>query len=102
MRGAKSPQYGAGQKQFAYQDEYRFAYTKTDAFGFENCTYNLADRKTRPLPKTNEHLDETLELGDLRDICRIPVFKSRRIKQTLRYSPRGRCSGRRRLREETS
>jgi len=63
-------------KQFAYQDEYRFAYTKTDAFGFENCTYNIVDRKTRPLAKPDEHLDETLEVGDLRDISRIHIFKS--------------------------
>jgi hypothetical protein len=61
-------------KRFEYQDEYRFAYTKTDAFKFENCTYSIVNRKARPEPKPHEHLDETLNLGDLRDICRIQVF----------------------------
>jgi hypothetical protein len=61
-------------KQFEYQDEYRFAYTKTDAFKFENCTYQLTNRRARPTPKPEEHFDETLDLGDLRDICRIRIF----------------------------
>jgi hypothetical protein len=58
-------------KKFAYQQEYRFAYTKTDAFRFENVRIQLVDRKARPLPKPDEHDHETLALGDLRDICRI-------------------------------
>ena len=61
-------------KQFEYQNEYRFAYTKTDAFKFENCNYNIVDRKARPEPKPHEHLVETLNLGDLRDICRIHIL----------------------------
>jgi hypothetical protein len=56
---------------FAYQDEYRFAYTKTDAFKFENVRGELVDRKARPAPKPEEHFHETLDLGNLRDICRI-------------------------------
>ncbi len=62
-------------KRFEYQNEYRFAYTTTDAFAFENCSYQIVDRKERPLPKPEEHHDQTLELGDLRDICRIHEFK---------------------------
>jgi len=58
-------------KHFQYQDEYRMAYTTTEAFAFENCTYQLVDRKARPAPKPEEHFHQTLELGDLRDICRI-------------------------------
>jgi hypothetical protein len=27
------------------------AYTTTDAFAFENCTYQIVDRKARPAPK---------------------------------------------------
>ena len=61
-------------KRFEYQDEYRFAYTVTDAFAFENCTYNLVDRKARPLAKPEEHHHETLELGDLHDICGLHEF----------------------------
>jgi len=61
-------------KQFAYQDEYRFAYTKTDAFTFQNCAYQLTNRRHRPTPKPEEHFSETLDLGDLRDICRIRVL----------------------------
>ena len=58
-------------KKFAYQVEYRFAYTKTDVFKFENVRVELVDRKARPVPKPEEHFHETLELGNLRDICRI-------------------------------
>ncbi len=61
-------------KRFAYQDEHRFAYTKTDALKFQNCTYQLTNLRARPTPKPEEHFSETLELGDLRDICRIVVF----------------------------
>lgn len=61
-------------KQFAYQDEYRFAYTKTEAFKFQNCTYQLSNPRARPAPNPEEHHDETLQLGDLCDICRIRVF----------------------------
>jgi len=61
-------------KRFEYQDEYRFAYTITDAFAFQNCTYNLVDRKARPAPKPEEHHHETLELGNLRDICKLHEF----------------------------
>jgi hypothetical protein len=62
-------------RRFAYQEEYRFAFTTTEAFAFQNCTYQLTDRKARPLPKPEEHHHETLKLGDLRDICRIHEFK---------------------------
>lgn len=58
-------------KKFAYQQEYRFAYTKTDASRFEKVRIQLVDRKARPLPKPDEHDHETLALGNLRDICRI-------------------------------
>src|SRR6266516_5684213 len=51
-------------KKFAYQEEYRFAYTKTDAFKFENVEVKLVDRKARPAPKPEEHAHETLHLGD--------------------------------------
>jgi hypothetical protein len=61
-------------KRFAYQDEHRFAYNTTDAFKFQNCTYQLTNWRARPIPKAEEHFSETLELGDLRDICRIVVF----------------------------
>ena len=61
-------------KQFSYQEEYRFAYTKTDAFKFQNCIYQLTNRRDRPTPKPEEHFSETLNLGDLRDICRTRVF----------------------------
>ncbi len=63
-------------KRFEYQNEYRFAYTKTDAFGFQNCTYVLTERKARPLPKPEEHFHETLLLGDLNDICMLHELKA--------------------------
>jgi hypothetical protein len=58
-------------RRFRYQDEYRLAYTTTDALAFENCTNQIVDRKARPAPKPEEHFHQTLELGDLRDICRV-------------------------------
>jgi hypothetical protein len=61
-------------KRFQYQDEYRLAYTTTDALAFENCTVQIIHRKARPAPKPEEHFRQTLELGDLRDICRIRTF----------------------------
>lgn len=61
-------------KQFAYQDEYRFAYTRTEAFKFQICTYQITNRRDRPTPKPEEHHSETLDLGDLRDICHIRVL----------------------------
>ncbi|MDX2152222.1 MAG: hypothetical protein SFV54_15900 [Bryobacteraceae bacterium] len=57
-------------RRFAYQEEYRFAYTVTDAFKFENVQVQLVDRKARPAPKPDEHFHQTLHLGDLHDICR--------------------------------
>lgn len=59
---------------FEYQDEYRFAFTTTEAFEFQNCRHELTDRKHRPLPKPEEHHSVTLELGDLRDICKLYEF----------------------------
>ena len=41
-------------KQFQYQDEYRLAFTTTDAFAFENCKYQIVDRKVRPSPRPDE------------------------------------------------
>jgi hypothetical protein len=63
-------------KRFAYQQEYRFAYTKTDAFRFENVRVELVDRKARTAPKPEEHFHEMLYLGDLHDICRIHIINS--------------------------
>jgi len=60
-------------KSFQYQNEYRLAYTTTDAFAFQNCAYQLIDRKARPVPKPEEHFHQTLEVGSLRDICRLHV-----------------------------
>jgi hypothetical protein len=59
---------------FAYQAEYRFAFTMTEAFEFENCRYQLVDRKHRPSPKPQEHHRMVLELGDLTDICTLHEF----------------------------
>ena len=61
-------------KRFQYQNEYRLAYTTTDAFALENCTYQLIDRKARPTPMPEEHSRQTLELGNLHDFCRIHTF----------------------------
>lgn len=61
-------------KRFLYQEEYRFAYTLTDAFVFQNCTYSLVNRRSRPAAKPDEHHHQTLHLGDLRDICKLQEF----------------------------
>jgi len=61
-------------KQFEYQAEHRLAYTTTDAFGFENCSYQLVDRKARPAPRREEHFSQTLNLGSIGDICQLHRF----------------------------
>jgi hypothetical protein len=39
-------------KRFEYQNEYRFAYTTTDAFAFENCKYQVVDRPREAAAQT--------------------------------------------------
>lgn len=66
---ARRIEYYRAQEAFADQAEYRFAFTMTEAFEFENCRYQLVARKHRPLPKPEEHHSMTLELESLSDIC---------------------------------
>ena len=56
---------------FSYQQEYRFGFSVTGALEFGQAAQQLVDRKIRPAPKPEEHQHRTLELGDLRDICRL-------------------------------
>jgi hypothetical protein len=62
---------------------------------YERVLRPMVDRKTRSLPKPQEHLDETLELGAVRDICRLNILKSPHC-TTTRHSSDGGCSIRRR------
>jgi|HubBroStandDraft_6_1064221.scaffolds.fasta_scaffold710729_1 hypothetical protein len=51
------------------QSEYRFIFSETDALGFEKVETRLVDRRTRPVPRPEEHVPRFLEVGSLRDIC---------------------------------
>jgi hypothetical protein len=61
---------------FAHQQEYRLGFSITGALEFGTATQQLVDRKARPLPKPEEHHHWTLELGDLRDICKLHEWHS--------------------------
>ncbi len=56
---------------YAYQKEYRFGFSITDALEFGQATQELVDRKGRPKPNPAEHHQWTLEQGSLRDICKL-------------------------------
>jgi len=56
------------------QDEYRLIFSFTDALGFEKVALRVVDRKNRPLPKPEEHLTHTLQVGSLRDFCSLHTF----------------------------
>lgn len=54
---------------FSYQDEYRFAFSPTNALERGNARHCL--REFKPSRNPAEHHAETLRLGSLRDICRL-------------------------------
>lgn len=56
-------------RHFANQDEYRFAFSETTALNAGNARYCL--REFRPAPDPNEHHSKLLQLGSLRDICKL-------------------------------
>lgn len=58
-------------QQFAYQDEYRFAFSTTGAFNIGKIRLRLIGRKSRPAPNTSEHHEQKLQLGSLQDICKL-------------------------------
>ncbi len=53
------------------QREYRFIFSDTDALGFQKVETRLVDRRTRPVSRPEEHVPQFLEVGSLRDICRL-------------------------------
>jgi hypothetical protein len=56
---------------FAYQDEYRFAFSTTGAFDAGKTRQRLIGRNSRPAPNPSEHHEQKLQLGSLRDICKL-------------------------------
>jgi hypothetical protein len=58
---------------FAHQKEYRFGFSTTSALNFGECSQQLVDRKTRPIPRQDEHDTIILDLGDLSDICKLHI-----------------------------
>jgi hypothetical protein len=56
-------------EKFSYQDEYRFAFSPTNALDVGNARYCL--REFKPSPNPNEHHAKALHLGSLRDICKL-------------------------------
>jgi hypothetical protein len=61
-------------EKWAYQEETRFIFSLTDALNFENVKCQLSRRKTRTPAKPEEHLCHLLNVGGLRDICRLREF----------------------------
>jgi hypothetical protein len=56
-------------RHFCYQDEYRFAFSETTALDAGRARYCL--REFKPVPNPAEHQSTTLQLGWLRDICKL-------------------------------
>lgn len=59
-------------KQFLYQEEYRFAFSTTNALDVGSARYCL--REFKPAPNPGEHHSNLLQLGTLRDICKLHEF----------------------------
>jgi hypothetical protein len=56
-------------ERFSYQDEYRFAFSTTNALDVGGARFCL--REFKPTPNPSEHHKKALSLGSLRDICRL-------------------------------
>jgi hypothetical protein len=56
---------------WAYQEETRFIFALTDALKFENVGCQLSRGNARTPSKPEEHLCHSLNVGCLRDICRL-------------------------------
>lgn len=59
---------------FAWQDEYRFIFCLTDAFGFEKVALRFVHDKASSTPNPTEHHAYVVEARSLRDICRLHEF----------------------------
>ena len=58
------------------QNEYRFLFSLTDALGFEKVTLRLASRQRRSPFRVDEHIDDLLSIGSIRDICVLYACKT--------------------------
>lgn len=70
---------------FSYQDEYRFAFSTTHAL--DEGKARLCLREFKPARNPNEHHDEKLGLGSLRDICRLHECRATQAEKTDVSSP---------------
>jgi hypothetical protein len=61
-------------KDFKWQNEFRFVFCCTDAFGFEKGDYRLVKGDARGAPKPAEHHNHLLTTQSLHDICRLHEF----------------------------
>ncbi len=59
---------------FKWQNEFRFLFCCTDAFGFEKGDYRLVKGDAREAPKPAEHHNHLLKTQSLCDICRLHQF----------------------------
>jgi hypothetical protein len=59
---------------YAWQDEYRLLFCLTDALEFENVDLRLVPDNARGHPKRAEHREYALDVGSLRDTCRLHEF----------------------------
>jgi hypothetical protein len=61
---------------YAWQDEYRFLFSLTDALNFENVQTKLVRDDHVRAADPSEHQDYFLNVGSIRDIGRLHVFTS--------------------------
>jgi hypothetical protein len=61
------------EESYRWQNEFRLSLTVTDAFGFEKGSHRIVLGKPET-PKAAEHQEHQVEVGSLRDICRLHLF----------------------------
>lgn len=59
---------------YSWQKEFRFSFTLTDAFEFEKGSHRIVVGNPEEAPKPTEHQKHLVEVGNLRDVCKLHIF----------------------------
>jgi hypothetical protein len=59
---------------YSWQQEFRVSFTETNAFDFEGGSHRIVIGNTPEIPKPTNHKTYPLEVGSLRDICKLHTF----------------------------
>jgi hypothetical protein len=59
---------------YAWQKEFRVAFTEGDAFDFEKGSHRIVVGNPAETRERSEHKSQKIEVGSLRDICRLHIF----------------------------